>query len=84
MDVSICIVRFNYKDLLADCIESIHANTHDLSYEIIVVDNDSKDGTVALLYEKYPEVRVIANADNKGFGTANNQVIAVATVTAYC
>ena len=75
MDLSIIIVSFNTKKILKDCIESVVKTTKKIKYEIIVVDNDSKDGSVELLRKlakKYP-IRIIANKNNAGFGIANNQ-----------
>ncbi len=48
-----------------------------LTYEIIVVDNASSDGSVAMLAAEYPQVKIIANKENRGFGAANNQGFAV-------
>ena len=75
MDLSIVIVSFNTKKLLKECIESIVKTTKKIEYEIIVVDNDSKDGSVELLKllsKKYP-IRIVINKENVGFGRANNQ-----------
>lgn len=72
MDVSIIIVNYNTKDLLKDCIESILLQTIDIEYEIIIVDNDSHDGSVEMLREEYPVVKVIEAGENLGFGRANN------------
>src|SRR4030042_1073422 len=73
MDLSIIIVNWNTRDLLSDCLESIKATARDLSHEIIVVDNASTDGSVEMLRERFPRVKVIENAENRGFGAANNQ-----------
>lgn len=72
MDVSVIIVNYNTKSLLKDCIQSICSNTHGCSYEIIVVDNASSDGSVQMLKEEFPQVQVIASDTNLGFGKANN------------
>lgn len=64
------------------CLGSIFANTEYPNYEVVIVDNGSSDGTREWLDEvarAYPGVRVIANADNVGFGPGNNQGLAVAT-----
>lgn len=72
MDVSIIIVSYNTKNLLSDCIRSVMEKTEGVDYEIIVVDNDSTDGTMAMLEEEFPEVKAIASGSNIGFGRANN------------
>lgn len=73
MDISFIIVNWNTKDLLRDCLESIIKTMDALAYEVIVVDNASKDGSVEMLSEQYPQVKAIANSENRGFGAANNQ-----------
>lgn len=72
MDVSIIIVSYNTKGLLADCLNSIVEKTHGVEYEVIVVDNDSKDGTQEMLKAEFHWVRLIENKENLGFGKANN------------
>ena len=75
MDLSIIIVNFNTKKILGECLESIIKTTKKIKYEIIVVDNDSKDGSLVLLKklaQKHP-IRIIVNKKNAGFGIANNQ-----------
>ncbi len=76
MDLSFIIVNWNTKELLSDCLESIFRTVTALSYEVIVVDNASADGSVDLLTQKYPQVKTIANRENRGFGAANNQAFA--------
>lgn len=75
IDVSIIIVNYNTKDLLNDCITSIKSNTSNISYEILVSDNGSTDDSLSLLKEKFPEVIIIENKENLGFGTANNRAL---------
>jgi GT2 family glycosyltransferase len=77
MDISIIIVNWNTRDLLQKCLESIYKTIHDISYEIICVDNASTDGSAAMLQEKHPQVRLIQNEENRGFGAANNQAMLV-------
>jgi GT2 family glycosyltransferase len=79
MDISVIIVNWNTIDLLQNCLESIYKTICDISYEIIVVDNASRDGSVAMLREKYPHVHAIKNAENLGFGAANNQAMRIMT-----
>ncbi|MBU2227195.1 MAG: glycosyltransferase family 2 protein, partial [Proteobacteria bacterium] len=77
MDLSIIIVNWNTRDLLRDCLESIEATARDLYHEIIVVDNASTDGSVEMLRERFPRVKVIENPENRGFGAANNQAMRI-------
>lgn len=73
MDVSIIIVSFNTKDLLKKCLESLSEHTKGISYEVIVVDNASTDDSVQMVSKNFPEVKLINNKENVGFGKANNQ-----------
>lgn len=75
IDVSIVIVSWNTKRLLAECIESIHAGPPEGNFEIYIVDNASTDGTAQMLAEHYPLTHLIVNPENVGFASANNQAI---------
>lgn len=72
IDISIVIVSYNVKDLLKNCIDSIFKSNTNLKYEVIVVDNDSKDSTIDNLSPLFPEVNFIQTGDNLGFSKANN------------
>ena len=78
IDVSIIYVNYNTKNLTTNSIRSIYNFNGTSIKEIIVVDNDSKDGSVALIRELFPEVIVIQNKKNIGFGRANNQGMEIA------
>jgi N-acetylglucosaminyl-diphospho-decaprenol L-rhamnosyltransferase len=78
-DLSIVIVSWNVRDLLQKCLASIYcpdAPDMALTIEIIVVDNASTDGSVEMVRQTFPQVTLIANADNRGFTGGNNQGIA--------
>jgi GT2 family glycosyltransferase len=77
INLSIIIVNCNTRQLLANCIGSIinSQKTSKLTYEIIVVDNNSRDDSVEYIARKYPDVQFILNDTNAGFGVANNQGI---------
>jgi GT2 family glycosyltransferase len=80
MDLSIIVINYNTKKITKDCLDSIVKNTKNLKYEIVVVDNASKDGSVEMLrklVKKYP-LRLIPNKKNLGFGKGNNQGIKLA------
>jgi len=72
LDVSIIIVNYNTKKLVINCIESIINQTLNLTFEIIVVDNASIDGSPQLIKSTYPQVILIESKTNLGFGRANN------------
>ena len=71
-DLSIIILNFNTKDLLDTCLSSILKVSENLALEIIVVDNNSSDGSFEMVKTKYPEVQLIQNNRNLGFSAGNN------------
>lgn len=77
MDLSVVIVSFNTKKLLDDCLASVHRSLKGsgVEAEVIVVDNQSRDGSKEMVRKKYPQSKLIANRQNVGFGKANNQGI---------
>jgi len=77
--VSVVLVSWNTRDLLAEAIASVAPTVASMPAEIIVVDNASADGSAAMVADRFPAVRLIRNAENVGFGRANNQGFAVAT-----
>ncbi|HYE17401.1 MAG TPA: glycosyltransferase family 2 protein [Tepidisphaeraceae bacterium] len=72
VDVSVCIVSWNVKDLLRDCLNSLKAQAGDVRYETIVVDNFSKDGSAEMVRAEFPWVTLVEPGKNLGFGRANN------------
>ncbi len=77
-DLSVIIVNWNTKDFLNNCIRSIKKNTQKISFEIIVIDNGSTDGSASAVEANFPEVILIKNQKNLGYGRANNQGYALA------
>jgi hypothetical protein len=78
-DVSIVIVSYESRQLLARCLAALAADTaRRVTAETIVVDQASQDGTVAWLAAEHPDVRVVALSENVGFGAGNNRGAAVA------
>ena len=89
--LSICILTLNARDYLHACLRSIEAflpaqdlpqnlaqGVFPLSYEVIVADNGSSDGTVEMLEAEFPQVRLIRNTRNEGFTKPVNQMLAAA------
>jgi O-antigen biosynthesis protein len=74
-DLSIVIVNYNVKYFLEQCLYSVRKASQNISSEIFVVDNNSVDGSCAMIREKFPEVHLIENEENLGFSKANNQAI---------
>jgi len=66
IDLSIVIVNWNNKQLIKDCLESIYRQTHDLKFEIVVVDNGSTDNSVDWLEKKYKQIKLLKNNQNLG------------------
>ncbi len=69
-DLSIIIVSWNTKDFLTTCLRSIKDNTKKIIYEIIVIDNFSSDGSPRVVEADFPDVTLIKNQENFGFGHA--------------
>ncbi len=76
--VSVIIVSYQSRAVLGPCLASLAACQARVPHEVIVVDNDSADGTAAWLVSEHPAVRVIANPHNRGFASAVNQGLAIA------
>jgi len=74
--VDVIVISWNTRELLAECLSSIEASGAGLDIETVVVDNGSLDGSAEMVRTRFPAVRLIANADNRGFAAANNQAIA--------
>jgi len=78
VDLSVIIVNYNVRHFLEQCLLSVRRASQRLNIEVLVVDNNSVDGSVELVQERFPEVTLIANKQNTGFSRANNQAIRVA------
>ena len=72
IDLSIIIVNYNVKEFILNLLASLQPALKDISSEIIVVDNDSEDNSVEAIRSKHPEVILVENKKNLGFGAANN------------
>ena len=75
IDVSIIIVNYNVEYFLEQCLNSVMLAAKNVNSEVIVVDNNSSDGSNEMLNAKFPKVQVIQNSENVGFSKANNQGI---------
>ncbi|MEO1477833.1 MAG: glycosyltransferase family 2 protein, partial [Bacteroidota bacterium] len=75
LDVSVVIVNYNVRGFLEQALSSVQRAVRSLRAEVFVVDNNSVDGSVAMVRERFPDVHVIANRENVGFARANNQAI---------
>jgi len=72
VDVSIIIVSYNTREMTIDCLRSVYDQTEGISLEVIVVDNESCDGSASSIVEHFPQVELIEPGKNLGFAKANN------------
>jgi O-antigen biosynthesis protein len=75
--LSVIIVNYNVQHFLEQCLYSVRKAAANVSTEVFVVDNNSVDGSVQMVKEKFPEVHLIENKKNTGFSYANNQAIKI-------
>jgi GT2 family glycosyltransferase len=79
--LDVVVVAYRSRELLRDCLASLRTYPPRAAMTVIVVDNDSDDGTAQMVRAEFPGVRLIENSDNAGFARANNQAIASGTGT---
>lgn len=72
LSLSILVVSYNTCEMTLECIRSIYAQAENQSFEVIVIDNASTDGSADRIAHEFPEVRLIRSKDNLGFAKANN------------
>jgi len=77
--LSVIIVNYNVEYFLEQCLHSVKNASANLDIEVFVVDNNSVDGSVEMVKQKFPEVQLICNKKNTGFSCANNQAMRIAT-----
>ncbi|MDC3352046.1 glycosyltransferase family 2 protein, partial [Crocinitomicaceae bacterium] len=78
MKLSVIIVNYNVEFFLEQCLNSVYKALKNVEGEVFVVDNNSIDGSLAMVRDKFPQVTLIANKDNVGFSMANNQALKIA------
>jgi GT2 family glycosyltransferase len=76
--LSVIVVNWNTRAILHDCLASVARHLAPIEHEVIVVDNASSDGSPDMVAAEFPSARLIRNERNLGFGTANNQGMALA------
>ncbi|MHB1283004.1 MAG: glycosyltransferase family 2 protein [Metallibacterium scheffleri] len=72
--ISVCIANYNGETMLRDCLESVYGQRTDFQIEVLLHDDASTDGSVALIRNEFPDVRVIQSRDNVGFCISNNRM----------
>lgn len=79
VEVSIIILNYNTYDMTCECIEKVMLHTKNVkSYEVIIVDNASKECSALLFKDRYPDIKLVSLQDNVGFSRGNNEGIKVA------
>jgi Predicted glycosyltransferases len=78
IDISIVIISWRMKSMLSEMLKSILLNTHGISSELIIVDNNSQDGTSELIEKDYQDAVLIKNSENRGVAPARNQAFRIA------
>lgn len=76
-DIGVCIVTRSSRGIILDCLTSLYEQTQGLQLDVVVVDNDSHDGTVDEVREKFPNVKLILNSENFGYSKAVNQGLSI-------
>ena len=77
--ITLSIVNTNNRELLRRCLDTIRSTVQRPTYEVIVVDNASSDGSAEMVRSDYPEFRVICNSRREGYGSSHNRAIREAT-----
>ncbi len=77
LDLSIAIVSYNTRALVLDCLRSVFETSGKVTVEVILVDNNSHDGTTEAVRGQYPTMQLIVNQQNRGFSKAVNQALGV-------
>lgn len=79
MTLSIVIVNWNTRALLRDCLSSIYRERPDFAFEVVIVDNGSRDGSPEMVRREFPQARLLENRANLGFAAASNRGAAIAS-----
>jgi N-acetylglucosaminyl-diphospho-decaprenol L-rhamnosyltransferase len=75
LDLAVIVLNYNTKELLRNCLRSLSKAEGDFTYAVYVVDNASQDGSAAMVSAEFPQVRLIANQENGGYSSGNNQAM---------
>lgn len=73
-ELSVLVVNFNTRDITLECLRSLHRETSMATFELLVWDNASSDGSVAAIRLEFPDAKVFESQSNLGFGVANNEL----------
>lgn len=78
INLSVVIITWNAKNFLIKCLESIYEKNPGFKFELIIIDNNSHDGTIEFIKSEYPDSILIENSENKGVAPARNQGLKIA------
>ena len=79
MDLSVAIVNFNTRAILERTLAAVLADTSQMTAEVLVVDNASRDGSATMVRERFPAVTLLANTENRYYAAGNNQAMAASS-----
>ena len=75
--ISVIIASYNTRELLSQCLASIYSAPPDRPFEVLVMDDASKDGSGEMVRETFPQVRLVVNEENRGYAYSNNLAMAI-------
>lgn len=78
-EVSIVIISWKMRDLLERMLKSLYNFTTELNFEVILIDNNSSDGTIEMIENEFPSIKLIKNSENRGVAPARNQGLEIAS-----
>ncbi len=84
MELSVIILNYNVRYFLEQCLLSVQKALENIDSEIVVIDNNSEDGSCEMALDKFPTVKLLQNKENVGFSKANNQAVKIATGKYLC
>jgi N-acetylglucosaminyl-diphospho-decaprenol L-rhamnosyltransferase len=74
-DIAVVLVSYNTRELTKKALACLFSSSHDLEMEVIIIDNASQDNSAEMISAEYPDITLIKNTENVGFGRANNQAL---------
>lgn len=78
LNLSVIVVNYNSGEIIKDCLASVFDKITGIDFEVIVSDNGSTDGSVEMIKNEFPTVRIVENGINIGFAAANNRAAKIA------
>ena len=82
--ISVIIASYNTRELLSRCLASIYSAPPERSCEVLVIDDSSSDGSPEMVRDRFPQVRLIVNPQNRGYAVSNNLAMAQVSRAVSC